>query len=155
MVQRRTTLIDPPIEELLDKVDSKFTLVSLSAKRARQINAYYNQLGEGLGVIVPPQVTSVSGKPLTIAFEEIAAAKASYHNPEPGEEPSEVAEGGIGGLEAGLDAAGSGSEPGHAVEAAESVGSGDLGGGEVSATSTDGVEGLADHDTNSELDAGQ
>jgi DNA-directed RNA polymerase subunit omega len=90
MVQRRTTLIDPPIEDLLDKVDSKFTLVSLSAKRARQINSYYNQLGEGLGVIVPPQVTSVSGKPLTIAFEEIASAKATYHNPEPGEEGSEA-----------------------------------------------------------------
>ncbi|MGH9029688.1 MAG: DNA-directed RNA polymerase subunit omega [Acidimicrobiales bacterium] len=88
MAQRRSTLIDPPIEDLLDKVDSKFTLVSLSAKRARQINSYYNQLGEGLGVVVPPQVTSVSGKPLTIAFEEIAAAKASYHHPEPGDPDS-------------------------------------------------------------------
>ena len=86
MPQRRITLMDPPIEDLLDKVDSKFTLVALSAKRARQINSYYNQLGEGLGVVVPPQVTSVSGKPLTIAFEEIAAGKATYHRPEPGEE---------------------------------------------------------------------
>jgi DNA-directed RNA polymerase subunit omega len=85
MAQRRTTLMDPPVEELLDKVDSKFTLVALSAKRARQINSYYNQLGEGLGVVVPPQVTSVSGKPLTIAFDEIAAAKATFHRPEPGE----------------------------------------------------------------------
>ena len=41
--------MDPPVEDLLDKVDSKFTLVALSAKRARQINSYYNQLGEGLG----------------------------------------------------------------------------------------------------------
>jgi len=86
MPQRRNTLMDPPIEDLLDKVDSKFTLVALSAKRARQINSYYNQLGEGLGVVVPPQVTSVSGKPLTIAFEEIAAGKATFHRPEPGEE---------------------------------------------------------------------
>ena len=86
MAQRRTTLMDPPVEDLLDKVDSKFTLVALSAKRARQINSYYNQLGEGLGVVVPPQVTSVSGKPLTIAFEEIAAGKATFHRPEPGEE---------------------------------------------------------------------
>jgi DNA-directed RNA polymerase subunit omega len=78
--------MDPPIEDLLDKVDSKFTLVALSAKRARQINSYYNQLGEGLGVVVPPQVTSVSGKPLTIAFEEISAGKATFHRPEPGEE---------------------------------------------------------------------
>ncbi|HVC70833.1 MAG TPA: DNA-directed RNA polymerase subunit omega [Acidimicrobiales bacterium] len=86
MAQRRNTLMDPPIEDLLDKVDSKFTLVALSAKRARQINSYYNQLGEGLGMVVPPQVTSVSGKPLTIAFEEISAGKATYHRLEPGEE---------------------------------------------------------------------
>jgi DNA-directed RNA polymerase subunit omega len=82
----RNTLMNPPIEDLLDKVDSKFTLVALSSKRARQINSYYNQLGEGLGVVVPPQVTSVSGKPLTIAFEEVAAGKATFHRPEPGEE---------------------------------------------------------------------
>ncbi len=74
----RNTLMDPPIEELLDKVDSKFTLVALGALRARQINAYYNSLGEGLGRIAPPQVTSVSGKPLSIAFEEIAANKVAY-----------------------------------------------------------------------------
>ena len=85
MPQRRSTLMDPPIEDLLDKVDSKFTLVALSAKRARQINSYYNQLGEGLGFVVPPQVTSVSGKPLTIAFEEVAAGKATYHRIDPSE----------------------------------------------------------------------
>jgi DNA-directed RNA polymerase subunit omega len=91
--QRRSTLMDPPVEDLLDKVDSKFTLVALSAKRARQINSYYNQLGEGLGFVVPPQVTSVSGKPLTIAFEEVAAGKATYHRIDPLEEGEEGAEG--------------------------------------------------------------
>jgi DNA-directed RNA polymerase subunit omega len=75
MAEPRSTMIDPPIEDLLDKVDSKFTLVTLSSKRARQINSYFNQLGEGLGAIVPPQVTSVARKPLSIAFEEIAASK--------------------------------------------------------------------------------
>jgi DNA-directed RNA polymerase subunit omega len=75
MAEPRSTMIDPPIETLLDKVDSKFTLVTLSAKRARQINSYFNQLGEGLGAIVPPQVASVSRKPLSIALEEIAAGK--------------------------------------------------------------------------------
>jgi DNA-directed RNA polymerase subunit omega len=75
MAEPRSTMIDPPIEDLLDKVDSKFTLVTLSAKRARQINSYFNQLGEGLGAIVPPQVASVSRKPLSIALEEIAAGK--------------------------------------------------------------------------------
>jgi DNA-directed RNA polymerase subunit omega len=61
--------------------------------RGRQINSYFNQLGEGLGTIVPPQVTSVSRKPLSIALEEIAAAKITYTrselNPEDGE-PVEV-----------------------------------------------------------------
>jgi len=86
MAQRRSTLMDPPIEDLLDKVDSKFTLVVLGSTRARQVNAYYNSLGEGLGRVVPPQVTSVSGKPLSIAFEEIAAGKATYTRPDPAEE---------------------------------------------------------------------
>jgi DNA-directed RNA polymerase subunit omega len=75
MTERRATLMEPRMERLLDRVDSKFTLVSLAAKRAREINDYYNQLGEGLGKIVPPQITSVSRKPLSIALEEIEAAK--------------------------------------------------------------------------------
>jgi DNA-directed RNA polymerase omega subunit len=41
-------IINPPIDELLEIVDSKYRLVILAAKRARQINAYYSQLGEGL-----------------------------------------------------------------------------------------------------------
>ena len=71
MAIHRATMMEPSIESLLEKVDSKFTLVSLSAKRARQINSYFNQLGEGLGALVPPQVASVSRKPLSIALEEI------------------------------------------------------------------------------------
>jgi DNA-directed RNA polymerase subunit omega len=67
--------MQPRMEHLLDRVDSKFTLVTLAAMRAREINDYYNQLGEGLGKIVPPQVTSVSRKPLTISLEEIEAGK--------------------------------------------------------------------------------
>lgn len=78
MPARRPTMMDPPIESLLDKVDSKFTLVTLAARRGRQINSYFNQLGEGLGAIIPPQVTSVSRKPLSIALEEIAASKIVY-----------------------------------------------------------------------------
>ncbi len=75
MAEPRSTMIDPPIETLLDSVDSKFTLVTLAAKRGRQVNAYFSQLGEGLGAIVPPQVASVARKPLSIALEEIAAGK--------------------------------------------------------------------------------
>jgi DNA-directed RNA polymerase subunit omega len=83
---RQASMMDPPIEALLERVDSKFTLVSLSAKRARQINSYFNQLGEGLGAIVPPQVTSVSRKSLSIALEEIVQDKIIPIRPEP-EEP--------------------------------------------------------------------
>ncbi len=72
----------PLLENLTDQVDSKFTLVSLAAKRARQINSYFNQLGEGLGTIVPPQVTSLSRKPLSISLEEIEAGKIVYERPE-------------------------------------------------------------------------
>jgi len=81
MAEPRSTMIDPPIEDLLDKVNSKFTLVTLSSLRARQINSYFNQLGEGLGAIVPPQVTSVARKPLSIALEEIAAGKVQAGDP--------------------------------------------------------------------------
>jgi DNA-directed RNA polymerase subunit omega len=88
---QRPTLMDPPIEELLDKVDSKFTLVALGAMRARQINSYYNSLGQGIGAIVPPQVTSVSNKSLSISFQEIAESRATYHRPTAEELAAEAA----------------------------------------------------------------
>jgi DNA-directed RNA polymerase subunit omega len=81
MASRQDTMMNPSIEELLDRAGSKFSLVTLSAMRARQINAYFNQLGEGLGAIVPPQVTSVARKPLSIAFEEIASDKIVLAQP--------------------------------------------------------------------------
>ena len=91
MADRRASLMNPRMERLLDRVDSKFTLVTLAAMRAREINDYYNQLGEGLGRIVPPQVTSVSRKPLSIAMEEVAASKITYEriDPQADEEPSD------------------------------------------------------------------
>src|SRR5688500_11577128 len=86
MAQPRSTMMSPPIESLLARVDSKFTLVTLAAKWGRQINSYFSQLGEGLGTIVPPQVTSVSRKPLSIAREEIAANKITFTRTEEAEE---------------------------------------------------------------------
>lgn len=83
MPSRHNTMMNPSIETLLSKVDSKFTLVTLGSMRARQINSYFNQLGEGLGSAVPPQVTSLARKPLSIAFEEIAADKIVGVHPEP------------------------------------------------------------------------
>ena len=41
-------ITNPPIDDLLDTAGSKYQLVIYAAKRARQINAYYSQLGEGL-----------------------------------------------------------------------------------------------------------
>ena len=67
--------MNPEIEGLLDTTDSKFALVVLGARRARQITSYFGQLGEGLGASVPPQITSTSSKPLSIAFEEVAVEK--------------------------------------------------------------------------------
>lgn len=70
-----TSMIEPQVETLLEAAGSKFRLVQLGSKRARQINAYFGQLGEGLGSSVPPQVTSKARKPLSIAFEEISVNK--------------------------------------------------------------------------------
>ncbi len=54
----------------------------LSARRAREINAYYHQLGEGIHQYVRPLVDQVdSNKPLSIALEEIAADKIVCHYP--------------------------------------------------------------------------
>ncbi len=128
MAQGRVTLMDPPIEELLDKVDSKFTLVALGALRARQVNAYYNSLGEGLGRVVPPQVASVSGKPLSIAFEEIAAAKATFVRPDPEEfvaaELAELegAEADLFAVEGGLAEESEGADGAELVESADDEG---------------------------------
>ncbi len=68
-------MMSPPVEELLERCGSKFSLVTLGARRARDINTYYQQLGDALGTVVPPQVTSTARKPLSIAFEEIEADK--------------------------------------------------------------------------------
>ena len=81
------SLVNPAIEGLLETAESKFRLVTVSAKRGRQINSYFGQLGEGLGSSIPPQVTSTSRKPLSIAFEELAAGKI-----QPVEPPEEVEE---------------------------------------------------------------
>ena len=69
------SMISPPIEELLERAGSKFSLVTISARRARDINDYYGQLGDALGRFAGPQVTSTARKPLSIAFEELAADK--------------------------------------------------------------------------------
>ena len=88
------TMMNPAIEELLEETGSKFRLVSLSAMRSREITNYVGQLGQGIGASVPPQVTSTAAKPLSIAFEEIAAEKitAIEFDPEAEAEAAALAE---------------------------------------------------------------
>ncbi len=73
MTTKLTGIIDPPIDDLLSKVDSKYALVIFASKRARQINDYYADLHEGsLFDNVGPLVDSnVEDKPLSVALREI------------------------------------------------------------------------------------
>jgi DNA-directed RNA polymerase subunit omega len=73
-------VIHPRVDELLDNVDSRYALVIVAAKRARQINNYHHQLGEGIGFedAPPPLVESRSKNYLTMALEEIAESKLKY-----------------------------------------------------------------------------
>ena len=77
-------MIEPNIDTMLERVDSKYTLVVLAARRAREINSYYNQLGEGRGEFVPPLVETggLRNKPLSIALEEIAEDKVTFDRPD-------------------------------------------------------------------------
>jgi len=70
------------IEDVIDTIGNRFAAVVVSARRARQINSYFSQLGGGIGEYVPPQVHSLSRKPLTIAMEEIAEGKVAVENVE-------------------------------------------------------------------------
>ena len=71
-VANPTGITNPPIDDLLAKVDSKYQLVIFAAKRARQINSYNAQLQEGLLEFVGPLVPSTQeDKPLSIAMREV------------------------------------------------------------------------------------
>lgn len=70
------------IEDVVDEVGGRFATVVVAARRAREINAYFHQLGGGYGRFVPPQVHSLSRKPLTIAMEEIAEGKVTVEREE-------------------------------------------------------------------------
>ena len=74
-------MINTRIDTLLDVVDSRYGLVIVAAKRARQINNYHHQLGEGTFDELPPLVESRSKNYLTMAFEEIASGKIAFTYP--------------------------------------------------------------------------
>ncbi len=94
-------ITNPPIDDLLTAADSKYALVIYAAKRARQINAYYSQLGEGLLEYVGPLVeTHVQEKPLSVALREIDRGRLTCEKVAPGETTSEgLAPGAVGGME--------------------------------------------------------
>ena len=76
-------ITNPPIDDLLEVTDSKYSLVIYAAKRARQINAYYAQLGEGLLEYVGPLVQpGEHEKPLSIAMREISSDLLTYEQVE-------------------------------------------------------------------------
>lgn len=86
-------ITNPPIDELLKQSDSKYKLVLFAAKRARQINAYYSQLGEGLLDHVGPLVeTTVQEKPLSIALREVNEGKLICIDVDPEADEDEEAE---------------------------------------------------------------
>jgi DNA-directed RNA polymerase subunit omega len=60
-------MIYPSIDQLMDKVDSKYTLVIAAAKRARMLNED-----------APRLVETNSTKSVSVALEEIASEKISY-----------------------------------------------------------------------------
>ncbi len=151
----KDSMIDPGYETLLEKVDSRFTLVGLAARRARSINGYYIRLRREMGGAatleqtrefsssleqeddgyteeVPPQVSSHSAKPLSIAFEEIAADMISWERYDP-EERAREHEQTRGATEAAAD------EHGDDVDADESDG-----GGRAHLTVTEGGRAAAD-----------
>ena len=75
-------MIHPRIDELLDNVDSRYALVIVAAKRARQINNYHHQLGEGtFDQVLPPLIESRSKNYLTMALEEVSQGMLRYQYP--------------------------------------------------------------------------
>ncbi len=75
MARAHDSMIYPPIEDLLDKVDSKFSLVTLAAAGPGRSTRTSPTSVRRVRRSSPPQVSSVARKPLSIGFEEIAADK--------------------------------------------------------------------------------
>ena len=74
-------MISPRIDKLLDNVDSNYASVIVAAKRARQINSYYHNLGEvAFDEFPPPMIETSSKNYLTIALEDVAVGKMKYHD---------------------------------------------------------------------------
>jgi DNA-directed RNA polymerase subunit omega len=84
MIDKPKGIIDPPLDDLLERVDNKYQLVIFASKRARQINDYYTDLQDGaIYDNVGPLVDSaVDDKPLSIALREINQNKLVMREPQ-------------------------------------------------------------------------
>ncbi|MBP3222756.1 MAG: DNA-directed RNA polymerase subunit omega [Actinomycetaceae bacterium] len=76
-------ITNPPIDDLLDKVESKYALAVYAAQRARQINSYRQDMIRGDGSIsyVGPLIEDVTheDKALSVALEEITENKLEWN----------------------------------------------------------------------------
>lgn len=66
-IEKAASMIDPPMNSLLKRVDSKFTLVVAVAKRARQLVSGAQKL-----------IDNDIDKPVTLAIKEIDEGKITY-----------------------------------------------------------------------------
>lgn len=64
---KNISMIEPPIGSLMEKVDSRYTLVVASAKRARQLTEGAHKLTK-----------CASDKTVTVAISEISEGKITY-----------------------------------------------------------------------------
>ena len=74
-------ITNPPIDNLLEKVDSKYALAVYAAQRARQINSYRQEMTRGDGNITtfgPLVEANPEDKPLSIALEEVTEGKVEW-----------------------------------------------------------------------------
>lgn len=80
-------ITNPPIDQMLEKVDSKYALVVYAAKRARQINTYNLQIADGMfstpGPLIP---INQEDKQLSIALREISEGMLELKEFDPEEE---------------------------------------------------------------------
>jgi DNA-directed RNA polymerase subunit omega len=118
------------IDELLNKVDSRYGLVLVAARRARQINEYTATLGlnESLG-IPGPQVHTRSQHPLSIAFEELRSDKLEISFRKPSEETAdeEAVEAAAAGDDFLSPSPGTGAMPGGDAKVETTTGASDEG----------------------------
>ena len=77
MTEKGDGIVFPPIDSVLDKVDSNYQLVIFASKRARQINEYYSALHDGslFNYVGPLVDSSIDDKALSISLHDIYADK--------------------------------------------------------------------------------